>query len=163
MFKELARERRALGDVRRQAIVVFSDGDDTSSIVSFDDLRDVARQAGVAIYTITLKDPAPPHLPQSRDVGTSHRPQIEFAMRALAKETGGRAFFPSTIDALAGIYDGIAAELAHQYIIGYTSKNPQRDGAYRHVQVRVTERSELQARARAGYVSGRADSAPSIR
>ena len=162
MLKELAREGRT-GGVRRQAIVVFSDGEDTTSVVTFDDLLDAARRAGVALYTITLKPPKPAHdAPQARDVGSVHRPQIDYAMRALAQETGGRAFFPTTIDELAGIYDGIAAELAHQYVIGYVSNSPPRNGAYRRVMVRVTQPA-LRAHARSGYVAGRAESAPAVR
>ena len=45
-LKELAKERRANGEVRRQAIVVLSDGDDTASLVSYDDLMDLAKQSG---------------------------------------------------------------------------------------------------------------------
>jgi Ca-activated chloride channel family protein len=157
VLKGLAKERRAFGEVRRQAIVVFSDGEDTTSLVDFDDLMDVARQAGVAIFTITLRAPTGPN-PLPRDVGTPRRPQVEFAMRSLARETGGRAFFPTIVDELAGIYGNIAAELAHQYSIGYTSKNSGRDSRYRRITVRLTQRPELQAHARTGYVSTGTDS-----
>jgi Ca-activated chloride channel family protein len=162
VLKGLANERRAFGEVRRQAIVVFSDGEDTTSLVNFDDLMDVARRAGVAIFTITLRTPSSPS-PLARDIGTPRRPQVEFAMRSLARETGGRAFFPTAVEELAGIYGNIAAELAHQYSIGYTSKNPSRGGEYRRVTVRLAQRSELQAHARTGYIAARAESVPSIR
>jgi hypothetical protein len=54
-LKELAKQRRGNTEVRRQAIVVLSDGDDTASLVSYDDLMDLAKQSGVGIYTITLR------------------------------------------------------------------------------------------------------------
>ena len=71
-------------------------------------------------------------------------------MRQLAQETGGRAFFPRQIDELNGVYAQIADELASQYTLGYTSKNPKRDGAYRRVTVRVT-RPNSTARTKQGY------------
>ena len=48
-LREMARQRRGESDMRRQALVVLSDGDDTSSLVSFDDVMDLARQSGISI------------------------------------------------------------------------------------------------------------------
>jgi VWFA-related protein len=81
--------------------------------------------------------------------------QAEFAMKAFAKETGARVFFPATIDDLAAVYGLIAEELASQYSLGYTSKNPKRDGAYRRVIVRVDDRPGMQTRTRSGYFAAR--------
>ncbi len=65
-------------------------------------------------------------------------------------ETGARSFFPTDISQLAGVYDQITQELSNQYVIGYTSKNPKRDGAFRRLVVRVTE-SNVRTRTRSGY------------
>jgi VWFA-related protein len=73
-------------------------------------------------------------------------------MRALAQETGARAFFPQVATELAGVYGIIADELASQYSIGYMSTNTRRDGAYRRVAVRVTQPG-VRPRTRAGYVA----------
>ena len=54
-LKDLSKQRKANDDVRRQAIAIFSDGDDTASLMTFDDVMELAKQSGVAIYTITLK------------------------------------------------------------------------------------------------------------
>ena len=54
-LKEMVKLRRDNGEVRRQAMLVLSDGDDTSSLVDFDDVMEVAKQSGIAIYTITLR------------------------------------------------------------------------------------------------------------
>jgi VWFA-related protein len=59
-------------------------------------------------------------------------------------------FFPNKIDDLNGVYAQIADELASQYTIGYTSKNPRRDGAWRRIDVRVT-RPNTAARTKRGY------------
>lgn len=152
-LKEMVKQRRANGDVRRQAVVVLSDGDDTSSLLSFDDVMELARQSGISIYTIMLRSKwltRHTTMPQQK-----YFSQSEFAMKSLAQETGGRAFFPNDISELAGVYDTIAAELASQYALGYTSKNPKRDGAYRRVIVRVSDTPGAQIRTRAGYVSAR--------
>jgi VWFA-related protein len=160
-LKELVKERRDNGDVRRQAIVVLSDGDDTASLVSYDDVMDVAKQAGIAIYTITLQSKF--MLQQAAASGHRYFSQSEYAMKSLAQETGARSFFPTEITELSGVYGSIADELASQYALGYTSKNPRRDGAYRHVIVRITDHPGVQTRTRAGYTAARADRRAAVR
>ena len=76
----------------------------------------------------------------------------DFALRTLAQETGGRLFLARDGLSLAGVYNEIADELASQYVLGYTSSNPQRSG-WRRVSVRVA-RPSTQARTRAGYYAG---------
>jgi Ca-activated chloride channel family protein len=153
-LKELVKERRSNSEVRRQAIVVLSDGDDTASLVSYDDLMDLAKQSGIAIYTITLRSKY--LVAQAASRGHSYFAQSEFGMKALAQETGGRAFFPSQISELSGVYSSIAQELATQYAIGYASKNPKLDGAYRRVIVRILDKPDARTRTRAGYTAARA-------
>jgi Ca-activated chloride channel family protein len=155
----MARHRRQGSEVRRQAIVVLSDGDDTASLLSFDEVMDLAKQSGISVYTITLRSEGITR--HSTRPGGRYFSQAEFTMRALAQETGGRSFVPSDIGELAGVYGMIAEELASQYALGYTSKNPKRDGAYRRVLVRVTDPAGARVRTRAGYLSPRA--AASIR
>ena len=128
-------------EVRRQALVVFSDGEDTSSLVSFDEVLDLAKRSETAIYTIGLRGP---------DTQTKGFHEAEFVMRTLAQETGGRSFFPSKIDDLNGIYSQIADELASQYTLGYTSRNPRRDGAWRRLVVQVA-RPNATPRTKRGY------------
>lgn len=141
-LKEL-RKIRAVSeeDVRRQALILFSDGEDTSSLVSFDEVLDLAKRSETAIYTIGLRGP---------DTQTKGFHEAEYVMRSLAQETGGRSFFPQKIDELAGIYTQIADELASQYTLGYTSKNPRRDGAWRRIVVQV-DKPGVAARTKKGY------------
>jgi VWFA-related protein len=152
-LKEMTKQRQLNGDVRRQAIVVLSDGEDTASLMSFEDVMAVAKESGISIYTIMLR-------PQSAigrtPSGARYFSQAEFGMKALAQETGARAFFPLGIAELAGVYTLIAEELASQYALGYLSKNPMRDGAYRRVMVRVGDRPGVQTRTRSGYLAARA-------
>jgi Ca-activated chloride channel family protein len=141
-LKEL-RKVRAVSeeDVRRQALVVFSDGEDTSSLISFDEVLDLAKRSETAIYTIALR---------GVDTQTKGFREAEFVMRQLAQETGGRSFFPSRIDELTSVYAQIADELASQYTIGYTSKNGRRDGAFRRIVVQTT-RQGMTPRTKKGY------------
>jgi Ca-activated chloride channel family protein len=129
-------------DVRRQAIVVLSDGEDTSSLIPFADVLELAKRAEVAIYGIRLRDGA--------EAGPAGGNEADATMAVLAQETGGRAFFPSHAAELAGIYTAIADELAGQYTVGYAPSNMQRDGRWRRVAVRV-ERPNTTARTRHGY------------
>ena len=141
-LKELRKVRAVTEqDIRRQALVVFSDGEDTSSLVSFDEVLDLSKRSETSIYAIALR---------GADVQTKGFREAEFVMRTLALETGGRSFFPGRIEDLNGVYSQIADELASQYTIAYTSKNPRRDGAWRRIDVRVT-RSNAGARAKRGY------------
>ena len=130
-------------EIRRQAIVLLSDGEDTSSLVTFEDVLDLARRSETAIYAIGLMEDSPGA--QSKGFR-----EATYALRQLTNDTGGRAFFPSDVKSLAGIYGQIYDELSSQYTIGYTSKNPRRDGAWRRLVVRVN-RPNVQARTKQGY------------
>lgn len=142
-LRELLKNRAASPqDVRRQAIVVFTDGEDTSSLVDYDEVLDLARRSETAIYTIGLHS--------EDDLRDKAFKEADFVLRQLAQETGGRAFFPTRVEDLAGVYTQIADELASQYVLGYTSKSSRRDGAWRRIAVRV-DREGVIARTRPGY------------
>ena len=128
-------------EIRRQAIVVLSDGDDTSSLLPYEEVLELAKRSETAIYTIGLRPP---------DIGRASFKEAEYVLRQLAQETGGRSFFPTTVHDLPKIYEAISQELSTLYSIAYTSKNPQRNGAWRRVVVRVT-RQGLTTRTRQGY------------
>ena len=128
-------------DIRRQAIVVLSDGDDTSSLLPYEEVLDLAKRSETAIYTIGLRPP---------DVGRASFKEAEYVLRQLAQETGGRAFFPTSVHELPKIYDAISQELSTLYSVAYTSKNPARNGAWRRIVVRVT-RPGMVTRTRLGY------------
>jgi len=131
-------------EIRRQAIVLLSDGEDTSSLLPFEEVLDLSKRSETAIYTIGLRAQDGPA------TGTKGFKEAEFVLRQLAQETGGRAFFPAQIVELNGIYSQISDELSSQYTIGYTSKNPRRDGAWRRIVVRAN-RPGVSARTKTGY------------
>ncbi|MBI1872401.1 MAG: VWA domain-containing protein [Acidobacteria bacterium] len=151
-LKELARENLKTGDVRRQAIVVLSDGLDTRSLVTGDDVLELARRGGIAIYTISLPSSA---IVRQSYAGSQFFSESDYSMRTLAQETGGRAFFPLGIQDLAPVYSVIALELANQYALGYVSKNPARSGGLRRIAVRLPSRPDARPRTRLGYLAAR--------
>ena len=123
---------------------MLSDGEDTSSLLPFEEVLDLAKRSETAIYAIGLR---------ANDAGSSGArgfKEAEFVLRQLSQETGGRAFFPSQATDLNAIYTQISDELSSQYTIGYTSKNPKRDGAWRRVVVRAA-RTGVTARTKLGY------------
>ena len=71
-------------------------------------------------------------------------------LRQLTQQTGGRVFFPSIVDELPAIYRQISDELSSQYALGYSSRNPKRDGRWRRVVVRIA-RAGVLARTKQGY------------
>jgi len=127
---------------RRRAIIVLSDGEDTSSLVSFDEVVDLASRSDTVIYTIGLGPSAPATTRTDRDG--------QFVLRRLAQQTGGRAFFPQHIKDLAGVYSDIRDELSSQYSLAYESSSARRDGEWRRIAVRV-RRPDVAVRTRPGY------------
>jgi Ca-activated chloride channel family protein len=130
-------------EIRRQAIVVLSDGEDTSSLLPFEEVLDLAKRSETAIYAIGLRS-------NEGSAGSKGFKEAEFVLRQLAQETGGRSFFPMQLGDLAGVYGQISEELSSQYTVGYTSKNARRDGGWRRVVVRVG-RPSVTARTKQGY------------
>ena len=132
------------GQLRRDVVVVLSDGEDTSSLVTFDHLLDAAKRSQTVIYAIGL----------GLGSGPTRRGSVppQVALRTLAQESGGRLFLPRDAAALSDVYQTIADELASQYVLGYTSNNTERAG-WRRVAVRVAK-AGAQTRTRSGYYAG---------
>jgi Ca-activated chloride channel homolog len=155
VLKEFERQRQANQEVRRQVLVLLSDGMDTQSRLGFDDVMDAARRAGVNIYIIALTGKVALVPRAERD---SDALRAEYNMGAMARESGGRTFFPKAARELPGIYTAIAQELASQYELGYIPVRPGGDGAFRRVMVRIAPGVNALARTRAGYYALRAGS-----
>jgi Ca-activated chloride channel family protein len=131
-------------EIRRQAIIVLSDGEDTSSLLPFEEVLDLAKRSETAIFSIGLRAAEGP------GTGTKGFREAEFVLRQFSQETGGRSFFPGQIGDLANVYGQISDELSSQYTVGYTSKNTRRDGTWRRVVVRIN-RANVVARTKQGY------------
>jgi Ca-activated chloride channel family protein len=152
-FERLRRQQSSQAGVRRPAIVVLTDGEDTASVIQFDDLLDRARRAGIAIYPIMMTggdvDPTVAGSAAQRRFYN----RSDYAIKALAQETGARAFFPVQGTDLNAVYQLVAEELSSQYALGYVPKVDRRDGSYRRLSVRIAGHPDARPRTRAGYYS----------
>ena len=108
----------------RRALVLLSDGDDTKSQVDFATALEHARASGVIVYCIGLNLPALDPTPRLH-------------LRALAGETGGRAFFVGEASELEGVYAQIAEELRRQVLVAYASDRPGEEGRHK-IEVRIS-------------------------
>jgi Ca-activated chloride channel family protein len=144
-LKDLARQKSGGGELRRRAIVLLSDGEDTASLVSDEQVLDLARKTEINIYAISL-----------RAKGVQDRNRLKFSqaahlLTALTQDTGGQAHFPNSLSELEAVYDRIAEELRTQYSLGYVSSNKRTDGKWRRIVVRVPGREDLMVRHKLGY------------
>jgi Ca-activated chloride channel family protein len=126
----------------RKVAVLFTDGVDTYSHVSFPDLLDMVRASEVVIYAIGFKGE-----PRS---GAASPLSASNTLRRLATVSGGHAFFPSSYRDLPKIYDQILEDLSGQYVLGFSSKNLAADGKFRKLKVTV-RRPNLKIQHREGY------------
>jgi Ca-activated chloride channel homolog len=147
-LKELGKQSKS-AELRRRAIVLLSDGEDTASLVTDDQVLELARTTEIAIYTISLR----PDRVQDRNRMSFS--QAAHLLTALSRETGGQVHFPNSLSELDTVYDRIAEELRTQYSIGYVSSNKRRDGKWRRIVVRTPDRDDLQVRHKIGYYAPR--------
>jgi VWFA-related protein len=133
-------------DQRRRAIILLTDGLDTTSRLRRSDAINAVLAAEAVVYVIGIGDSKR----EGVDKGT---------LRDLAEHTGGRAFFPKGEVELQTAFAEIERELRTQYLIAYTPTNKRRDGAYRRIAVEITNpelaKDKLQIRHRPGYFAKR--------
>lgn len=126
----------------RKVLVLFTDGDDTTSRIPAQEVLRLVRSTEVTIYPVAFMG--------------HQRPNSAAALRArallhsLAESTGGRVFEPTASKELAAIYTSILDELGSQYVLGYVSDNLKRDGKFRNITVRCKPPA-LKVRHRPGY------------
>jgi Ca-activated chloride channel family protein len=130
------------GTRNRKALVVLSDGGDNASHRRLEDVLQLARRSSATIYTIGIYD----------DADLDRNPGV---LRKIAELSGGRAYFPDSLNDLAHVWRDIAGGIRHQYTIGYHSNNPARDGRFRKVRVTVERngRQRLRVTTRDGYLA----------
>jgi Ca-activated chloride channel family protein len=122
----------------KKAILLVTDGEDNSSRHTFFDIREFTRHRDALIYVIGL-------------VGSERG---RTTIGDLVETSGGRAFYPSSLNQLEDICTRIAIELKSQYLLGYRSTNQVKDGSWRQIRVDVTPPKglpPLTVRAKTGY------------
>ena len=147
-LKELDKQK-STRELRRRAIVLLSDGEDTASLVTDDQVMELARKSEIAIYSISLRPS------RSQDRNRLAFSQAEHLLTTLSQETGGQVHFPNSLSELDTVYARVAEELRTQYTLGYVSSNKRRDGKWRRIVVRIPERDDLQIRHKIGYYAPR--------
>jgi VWFA-related protein len=134
-------------ELDRRAMVVLSDGNDTGSIVGFEDVKEQARKGSVVIYAISLRA-------TEADLVKDKYRNAKYELDVLARESGGVSYAPTKIGDLAGVYEEIANELKTQYSLGYVSTNAVADGTWRRLQI-LSKEAGTQIRSRGGYFAPR--------
>jgi Ca-activated chloride channel homolog len=127
----------------QKIMLLYTDGGDTRSELTFSDTLDLLKSSDVTVYTIGYLENQP----------GSARTQQQTQLQRMAQVTGGQAFFPSSVKELDKIYDKIQREIAARYSIGYLSTDTRKDGAWRKVEIKL-KRQDLKGaklRTRAGY------------
>lgn len=126
---------------KRKAIIVLSDGMDTSSRASAEKALESALAVGASIYAVDM----------SATEGSNFRNSLSAAiLRGFAEKSGGRFVSTPGGPALRDAFQSIAEELGHQYTVAYRPLNRARDGKWRKLDVKVS-RSDLIVRTRKAY------------
>ena len=121
----------------RRSLVVFSDGEDQSSQATFAVVDRALRGTDATLFMVALG--------RGRE-----QADLRETVAALAEPTGGRALFAEKPSELGETFTELLNELTHQYLIGYESTNPAKDGAWRKLEVEVPG-TPYRVRARQGY------------
>lgn len=139
---------QASADNTRRAIILLTDGEDTSSQVKMHEAIERAQKADAFIYAI--------------GIGDSYQGGVDTgSLKKIAEQTGGRAYFPRNESELRTAFDQIQRDLREQYLVAYSPSNKLRDGSYRRVQIEVTDpelrKQKLKLNYRPGYFAKTAD------
>ncbi len=132
------------GALEKKVLLVVTDGEDNASRESLEQsLRRLEEKNGPTVYTIGL-------------LGDEHEKRARRALREMAEDTGGVAFFPKNLDEVQAITTQIAHDIRNQYTIQYKPTTPQSAGGYRTVKVEAQAKGykKLQVRTRSGYYAG---------
>ncbi len=132
------------GLLEKKVLLVVTDGEDNASRESLEQaIRRLQEENGPTVYTIGL-------------LSEEHSKRAKRALRQMAEETGGIAFFPQGLGEVESITQQIAHDIRNQYTIGYKPTKPQSEGGFRSVKVDANAKGykKLQVRTRSGYYAG---------
>ncbi|MCX6621706.1 MAG: VWA domain-containing protein [Acidobacteria bacterium] len=117
----------------RKAILIISDGGDNSSRYTESEIKNAIREADVQVYAIGIFEPL---ASRGRTGEELNGPGL---LSEMSEQTGGRHFPVENLNELPDVAAKIGIELRNQYVIGYTPSNADRNGKYRHVQVKLNQ------------------------
>lgn len=123
----------------RSILVMYTDGGDTRSTVTFGAILDLLKASQTTVYAVGLVEHQ-----------GSYRHELRMRIQQMVDATGGQALFPSALKDLDSSYEKILQEIKAQYHLGYVPSNAAQDGSWRKVEVKL-KRSDLKLRTRKGY------------
>jgi Ca-activated chloride channel family protein len=141
-------------DKTRRAIILLSDGDDTSSTLKLDEAVQQALKTETMIFAIGIGD------------SFTYTGVDEGSLRKITERTGGRAYFPRSEEDLRAAFAQIQRELREQYLVAYAPTNTRRDGSYRKLQLEVMNPELRKLNVKLAYRQGyfaKSDTAPTPR
>ena len=126
----------------QKVLVLYTDGGDTTSSLTFHDMLDLCKASDVTVYAIGYME----HQGSGRQ---AQRMELE----RVAATTGGQAYFPGIAKDLDGVFEKIGQELTARYSLGYLSSDPRTDGAWRGVEIKLLRQDlkGVKLRTRSGY------------
>jgi Ca-activated chloride channel family protein len=127
----------------QKVLVLYTDGGDTRSSLTFHDALDLLKASDVTVYAVGYLE----H--QSSSTRTQQRMELE----RFSGITGGRAYFPMGGKDLEDVFEKIRQEIAARYSLGYVSSDTRTDGAWREVEIKLLrpDLKGVRLRTRAGY------------
>ena len=127
----------------RKVMLLYTDGGDTRSALGFNDLLDLLKASDVTVHAIGAFNR------RRGAAGQLEQPRLT----EIAEVTGGQVYFPSSVKELDKVYGQIRSEIRAQYTLGYVSANDKTDGAWRKVEIKLTNPAarDLKLRSRKGY------------
>jgi Ca-activated chloride channel homolog len=138
----------------RRAIILLTDGDDTSSRMKIHEAIERAQKSDALIYAIGIGDR------YTFNVN-------EGALRKIAEQTGGRAYFPQHERDLRDAFAQIQKDLREQYLVAYSPTNKTRDGSYRKIEIQIVnpalKQQSLKLNYRPGYFAKTTNGDPATR
>ena len=145
------------GKKDKKALLVITDGEDNASKYSREKVLSKLRESKVTVYAIGLLEENDSREPF---FGKSQSPtrKAKEVLQQFAQATGGRAYFPRSVEEIGPLCRSIARDLRNQYTIGYTSSNEKVDGIWRRTTVRLNPSkvlSRVTVSAKEGYYAPR--------
>lgn len=134
---------RKKDDIKRRALILVSDGDDRGSTHDEQQLFDLLRASDVQIYAVGFVN----DLKNETDSnGVNRQEKARAFLTRLTEETGGKVYFPDSVDELSQIANDISSELRTQYLITYAPTNEKGGNAFRNIKVVVADGANKEKR-----------------
>lgn len=147
---------------KRRALVLVSDGEDRDSFYKEQQLFELLRESDVQIFAVGFVNELSK---EGGFISKSPQGKAKAFLERLAKETGGKVYFPNSLSELNGIAQDIASELRTQYILSYYPTNPDKENKFRAIKVNVADGPNKEKRiaiTRTGIQTENKNSTPSL-